>query len=74
MKTLVLQISGMTCDHCAGAITHAITALEGVENVSVDLMSATVHVELDEKLCAAPQLIDAVRRAGYAVNGFTTAD
>ncbi len=32
-----LQIDGMSCQHCVGAVTKALEAIEGVSEVAVDL-------------------------------------
>lgn len=37
MSTLVVEVSGMTCDHCVGSVSGAVGALSGVESVNVDL-------------------------------------
>ncbi|MGH1564152.1 heavy-metal-associated domain-containing protein [Mumia sp. DW29H23] len=53
-------VTGMTCGHCAGAVTEEISALEGVESVEVDLVAggaSSVHVTsagtLDDAAVAA---------------------
>lgn len=35
MKTI--KIKGMSCQHCVMAVTKALSDIEGIENVSVDL-------------------------------------
>lgn len=37
MSTLVVEVSGMTCDHCVGSVSGAVGALDGVESVDVAL-------------------------------------
>lgn len=40
-------VNGMTCGHCANAVTQELSALQGVESVTVDLVAggtSTVHV------------------------------
>ena len=37
MSTLVVDVSGMTCDHCVGSVSRAIGALDGVDAVEVAL-------------------------------------
>ena len=41
---LHLKVSGMTCAHCVRAITEAVKALPGVQDVSVDLARGDVTV------------------------------
>jgi copper chaperone CopZ len=67
MTTTTLHITGMTCGHCVSAVTSELTALDGVQDVAVDLVaggtssvvvSSTREVPLDE-------LRAAVDEAGY---------
>jgi len=39
MTTTTLHITGMTCGHCVSAVTSELTALDGVQDVSVDLVT-----------------------------------
>ncbi|WP_431279964.1 heavy-metal-associated domain-containing protein [Leifsonia poae] len=62
-------VSGMTCSHCVTSVTEELTALDGVESVSVDLRAggtSTVAVAsvgpLDRVAVRA-----AVEEAGYAL-------
>lgn len=48
-----LKVAGLTCGHCAHAVTEELAALEGVRSVSVDLVPngvSTVTVEADTEL------------------------
>jgi copper chaperone len=66
--TTTFRIEGMTCAHCAAAVTKELAAVPGVESVSVSLADATATVvgaaEVDDAAVAA-----AVDEAGYAVAG-----
>ena len=66
-------VAGMTCSHCVASVTEELTAIDGVENVTVDLNAGgmsrvTIH-------SAAPIDSDAVKaaveEAGYTVAGST---
>ncbi|WP_370616847.1 heavy-metal-associated domain-containing protein [Mumia sp. Pv 4-285] len=44
------SVTGMTCGHCAGAVTEEIGAIEGVQAVEIDLVAggtSSVHVTSD---------------------------
>lgn len=61
----VIKIEGMSCMHCVGAVKRALSEINGVTNVDVDLANkmATVEVDgVDDKL-----LKNAVEEAGYNV-------
>jgi len=38
MISATYQVTGMTCEHCARAVTEELTALTGVTGVTVDLV------------------------------------
>lgn len=44
MEETVLKVDGMSCEHCVKAITKAVGALEGVDEVKVDLTTKIVTV------------------------------
>jgi copper chaperone CopZ len=37
MTTMTYQVTGMTCEHCAHAVTGELKSLDGVSDVRVDL-------------------------------------
>jgi len=37
MEKIVLNVMGMSCSHCENAVKKAVSALEGVTKVDVDL-------------------------------------
>jgi copper chaperone CopZ len=62
--TNTYTVTGMTCDHCAQAVTGELTALPGVRDVRVDLATGAVAVTSDGPL--PPERIRAaVDEAGY---------
>lgn len=67
METTYL-VKGMTCGHCAGAVTQEVSALPGVENVDVAVETGRVTVVSTEAL-AADAVRDAVDEAGYDLVG-----
>jgi copper chaperone CopZ len=73
MRTLVLSITGMSCQHCVEHLSRSLGSTQGVSRVEVDLPSGTARVEHDETLCEPADLITAVRRVGYEVKGFEPA-
>ncbi|NSL51008.1 cation transporter [Calidifontibacillus erzurumensis] len=66
MKTITLQVSGMTCGHCEKAVTNALMAIEGVENVEVDLKTGNVKINAQENV-SEQVLKEAVEEQGYDV-------
>lgn len=64
--TETYDVMGMTCDHCARAVTAEIGALEGVADVHVDVKTGTVEVTTDRAL-PTQQVRQAVEEAGYTL-------
>lgn len=62
--TTTYRVEGMTCGHCATAVTQEITALGGVCEVDVDLGSGQVTVCSDRRL-SRDEVAGAVDEAGY---------
>jgi copper chaperone len=61
-----VKIKGMTCQHCVMAVARALSALDGIKNVKVDLKTGTATYE-EIKPVAASVVADAIKKAGYDV-------
>mgnify|MGYP000947684060 CR=1 FL=1 len=61
-----IKVSGMSCQHCAMAVTKALTAIEGVKNIQIDLKSGVVTFD-DEKNADSKLIAAAVKKAGYDI-------
>lgn len=60
-------VDGMTCGHCVSSVTEKVTAIDGVESVSVDLNAggtSRVMVVSSQPISAA-QIDAAITEAGY---------
>ena len=44
MVTTTYKVTGMTCEHCANAVTSEVSALGGVSDVKVDLVPSGVSL------------------------------
>ncbi len=60
-------VTGMTCEHCAHAVSAEIGQLEGVHQVDVDVATGEVAVASDRPL-DADAVAAAVDEAGYTVS------
>lgn len=63
-KQLELNISGMTCGHCAMSVTKELSKLEGAAEVKVDPQAGTATLEVAESVDAGA-VAAAVEEAGY---------
>ena len=64
-----LNISGMTCGHCVSSVTEELEALDGVEQVTVDLNAGGIStaVVTSSRSLSPAELGEAVAEAGYLV-------
>ena len=63
--TLTRTAPDISCEHCAGAITSALGALDGVAAVAVDIEGKRVTVEYDEGRTAPAAIDAALEEEGY---------
>ena len=64
-----VNVSGMTCGHCVSSVSEELEALNGVEDVSVDLNPgglSTVTITSTSELSPS-EIGEAVAEAGYLV-------
>ena len=67
MERSVLNVEGMSCGHCAAAVTKALKALQGVQTVEVDLKAKTVTVEHDPARASLEKIKLEIEDQGYDV-------
>ena len=67
MTTKTLKVEGMSCDHCTQAVTRAVRALAGVQQVEVSLQKKSAEVRWDESVLAEADLAAAIEGEGYQV-------
>ncbi|CAG9175055.1 heavy-metal-associated domain-containing protein [Cupriavidus pampae] len=58
------EVEGMSCNHCVGAITRAVQAVDPAAQVAADVPTQAVKVESNADQAALRQAIEA---AGYPV-------
>lgn len=63
-STETFQVVGMTCDHCARAVTSELMAIGGVTEVSIDVPTGQVTVGSAQPLANA-EVRAAIDEAGY---------
>ncbi len=68
----ILSIEGMTCGHCVGRVTKALSGLDGVSEVDVQLDEKRALISLDKEI--PDELFNKeIENAGYKVVGVETA-
>jgi mercuric reductase len=64
MKTIRLEISGMTCEHCARTVERAMESVPGARRATASYSAGRAEAEVEDAV-SGRDLIGAVERAGY---------
>ncbi len=59
------NVGGMTCSACSAHVEKAVSKVNGVEKVEVNLLTNSMTVLYDSKICSQNEIIDAVVQGGY---------
>ena len=73
MKTIVLNVPDISCEHCERAITNALTPVDGIETVAVDIPSKQVRVLFDDARVEIDQMKEILAEEDYPVESTTGA-
>ncbi len=65
-KEVVIQIEGMMCEHCSKSVTKALSGIEGVESVNVDLAGGSATV-VAKRSVEWDKMKEAIEEEGYTV-------
>lgn len=65
MKKEKFDVTGMTCSACSSRVDKAVRKLEGVSEVSVNLLTNSMEVSYDENITSADDIVNGVVREGY---------
>ncbi len=69
VKTLVLDIEGMTCTGCEEHVEHAANEVEGIKRANASYGEGKAEIEFDPTETSPEKIIDAVNTTGYKVTG-----
>ncbi|MFP4483392.1 MAG: heavy metal translocating P-type ATPase [Spirochaetaceae bacterium] len=64
-KIEMLDIEGMHCAGCAGAVERSLQGVPGVQSAAVNLATDTARIEVDEEGADLAAVVEAVSKAGY---------
>ena len=67
MTTAVLNVPQISCDHCARAITEALSPIAGISRVRVDVPKQQVRVEYDAAQVGLDQMKTVLAEEEYPV-------
>ncbi|TFH04221.1 MAG: heavy metal translocating P-type ATPase, partial [Methanosarcina sp.] len=63
---ITIGVYGMTCGHCQKSVADAISSLEGVESVDVNLEAESATVIFDSEKVSLDDIKGAILKAGYS--------
>lgn len=66
MTEKTYRVPDVHCDHCVAAINQELRAIDGVDDVDVDLDAKTVKVKMQEQV-SDEQIIAGLDEAGFDV-------
>ena len=62
---LKFYVGGMTCSACSARVDKVVTAVEGADDVSVNLLKHSMTLNIDESKTSVKEIVDTVKKAGY---------
>ncbi|MBR5799464.1 MAG: heavy metal translocating P-type ATPase [Lachnospiraceae bacterium] len=68
MKHEKYNVTGMTCSACSSHVEKTVSKLQGVNTVSVNLLTNSMQVSYEEERCNTEMIIAAVKKAGYGAS------
>ena len=60
-----LDVTGMTCSSCSNTIESYLSSLDGVDNISVNLLGEKATIKYDPSVIGVRDLIEGVFRCGF---------
>ena len=65
MKKQLLDITGMSCSACSSRIEKVVNRMQGVEQMSVNLLKNNAHVTFDESVVDEKEFIARIEKLGF---------
>ena len=65
LRSISFPVTGMTCAACQARVQRALSAVPGVTDASVNLVTRSAAVQYDQASVTPQRLIEAVRATGY---------
>ncbi len=67
MVETTLSVPDVSCEHCVKTINGALGAVTGIEQVSTDIPTKTVHLKYDAQQVSMEKIEEILDDAGYTV-------
>ena len=62
------DVTGMTCSACSSRVEKCVRGLDGMNDVTVNLLTNSMQVEFDDSRLSTDEIISAVTKAGYGAS------
>ena len=73
MANVTLNVPDISCEHCERTITNALTPVDGVRSVNVDIPTKRVTVDYDESAVDVNRFKEVLQEEDYPVESVTGA-
>jgi copper chaperone CopZ len=67
MTRVTLSVPEISCEHCEHAITEALTPVQGVQAIQVDIPARTVQLDFDEGQLSLDKVKEILQEEDYPV-------
>lgn len=67
MNKIILDVQGMTCNHCVQSVEKAVGSLDGVADVKVALAEGKVEVQVTDANMTASKIAECIEEQGFSV-------
>ena len=74
MASTVLNVPDISCEHCEKTITNALTPVEGIRSVNVDIPHRQVRVDYDEAQVSVDRMKEVLVAEEYPVASVGSTD
>lgn len=68
MKKQLLDITGMSCSACSSRIEKVVNRMQGVEQMSVNLLKNNAHITFDESVVDEKAIIARIEKLGFGAS------
>jgi len=72
VKTESLSITGMTCAACSARIEKVVSKMDGVNNISVNLLTKRATVQYNNEKVKIDEIINRIEKIGYGASKIET--
>jgi len=68
VQDVVLSVPDVSCEHCVKTINTSLGKISGIENVTTDIPTKTVHVRYNPDLVSMREIENTLDEEGYTID------